>query len=158
MFLFDNVLDEWYFQASARTFTHPTMRSIFYIFCFVIFVLIATGIISLVAILYIIAIAFIVLWELSAKLLPKKQVEEEYIIFPDLISRLQDIPKNKNYPEHAVQCDGCGGYGCTICEDNGWLPEGHHRARHCANENCLRSIPPHQVAVYCKNECAFKDA
>lgn len=132
------------------------MRSTFNVLCIIIFM--AIGIIILVAVIYLVAIAFILIWRVCAKLLPKKHVEEKYIVFPDLISRLHDIPKNKNYPEHAVQCDSCGGHGCTICEDNGWLPEGHFKARHCAYEKCLRSLPPNYVATYCSNECAFKDA
>ncbi len=69
-----------------------------------------------------------------------------------------DIPKDKNYPASAVQCDECGGWGCTTCRDKGWLPAGHPKGRKCAREECGNPIPPAQVAVYCSNECAYADA
>ena len=69
-----------------------------------------------------------------------------------------DIPKNKNYPPDAVQCDYCGGHGCTACDDKGWLPAGHPKGRLCLREACGKPIPPNQVAVYCCNQCAYDDA
>lgn len=75
-----------------------------------------------------------------------------------------DIPKDKNYPADAVQCDDCGGNGsfgltvCLTCHDKGWLPAGHIRGRTCARDGCTNPIPPGQVAVYCTNSCAFEDA
>ncbi len=69
-----------------------------------------------------------------------------------------NIPKDKSYPAGAVQCDGCGGWGCSICGDKGWLPAGHPRGRKCYREDCENPIPPEQVAVYCSNECAIADA
>jgi len=69
-----------------------------------------------------------------------------------------DIPKDKNYPADAAQCDGCGGWGCAACGDRGWVPPDHGRARKCHRDECGKLIPPTQVAVYCSNECAFLDA
>lgn len=69
-----------------------------------------------------------------------------------------DIPHDKSYPPDAVQCDQCGGWGCEVCEGNGWLPAGHARGRKCHRDGCDNPIPPSQVAVYCSNECAIKDA
>ena len=69
-----------------------------------------------------------------------------------------DIPKDKNYPLDAVQCDDCGGCGCSVCNNKGWLPKGHPKGRQYARENCGNPIPPAQVAVYCSNECAIADA
>jgi hypothetical protein len=69
-----------------------------------------------------------------------------------------DIPKDKNYPPDAVQCDSCGGHGCQGCENKGWLPQGDPFGRLCEREVCGKPIPPNHVAVYCSNECAFADA
>ena len=69
-----------------------------------------------------------------------------------------DIPKDKSYPRHAVQCDGCGGHGCGVCENKGWLPCNHVRGRRCANPNCSRYLEPDRVPVYCSNQCAMDDA
>lgn len=69
-----------------------------------------------------------------------------------------DIPKDKNYPPDAVQCDRCGGHGCPACEDKGWLPAGHPMGRYCECPGCGKPIPPAQVAVYCSNVCALEDA
>ncbi len=69
-----------------------------------------------------------------------------------------NIPKNEDYPADVVQCDGCGGNGCKICNDNGWLLHGHLNGRKCYREVCLNPIPPAQVAVYCSNKCATEDA
>jgi hypothetical protein len=69
-----------------------------------------------------------------------------------------DIPKDKNYPPDAVQCDECGGHGCKLCEDKGWLTKGDPDGRICARNGCDNPIPPAQVALYCSNACAFQDA
>jgi len=69
-----------------------------------------------------------------------------------------NIPKDKNYPGDAVQCDDCGGHGCGTCENKGWLPKDHPSGRRCEREECNNPIPPAQVAIYCSNECAFADA
>jgi len=69
-----------------------------------------------------------------------------------------DIPKDKNYPESAVQCDDCGGWGCVTCDDKGWLPHGHPKGRLCERDKCPNPIPPSQVAVYCSDGCARLDA
>ncbi len=69
-----------------------------------------------------------------------------------------NIPKNKNYPDTAGQCDQCGGHGCNTCDDKGWLPAGHPRIRICALAGCNQPIPPHQAAIYCSNACARHDA
>lgn len=69
-----------------------------------------------------------------------------------------DIPKDKNYPAGAGQCDGCGGNGCPICGTKGWLPAGHPRIRKCERSACGKPLVPDWVAVYCTNECAAADA
>lgn len=69
-----------------------------------------------------------------------------------------NIPKDKNYPPRAVQCNGCGGCGCRVCDDKGWLPHDHPKGRRCANDACGEPIPPGQVTVYCSNACAASDA
>lgn len=69
-----------------------------------------------------------------------------------------DIPRDKNYPPDAGQCDDCGGHGCQICDDKGWLPKDHRGIRKCTRDGCDAIIPPSQIAVYCTNECAFSDA
>ena len=69
-----------------------------------------------------------------------------------------DIPKDKNYPKDAVQCDDCGGHGCATCDDKGWLPANHPKGRKCHRPGCGNPIPPDQVAVYCSNQCAHDDA
>lgn len=70
-----------------------------------------------------------------------------------------DIPKDKNYPTNSVQCNSCGGHGCEDCDDKGWLfPIDHPNGRRCENEKCNLPLFPNQVALYCSNQCAFKDA
>jgi hypothetical protein len=69
-----------------------------------------------------------------------------------------DIPKDKRYPLDAVQCDGCGGNGCHVCEQKGWLPYGHARGRRCELEECPNYIKPGQTAIYCSSKCAQADA
>jgi len=69
-----------------------------------------------------------------------------------------DIPRDKNYPADAVQCDDCGGHGCDTCEHKGWLPKDHPKGRKCYREECSNPIPPEQTAVYCSNKCALDDA
>ena len=69
-----------------------------------------------------------------------------------------DIPKDKNYPTNSVQCDKCGGWGCLVCDNKGWLSEDHPNGRRCERKGCGNPIPPAQVAVYCSNECAVADA
>lgn len=66
-----------------------------------------------------------------------------------------DIPKDKNHPADAVQCNGCGGNGCAMCGDKGWLFAGDSNGRVCLK--CKKPIPPAHVAVYCSNECALQD-
>lgn len=85
-----------------------------------------------------------------------------------------DIPRDKNYPPNAGQCDACGGLGCPSCKGKGWIvstlakekraaellmgeeiPDG---IRRCENEDCRKPLPPNHVAVYCSNECAMRDA
>lgn len=68
------------------------------------------------------------------------------------------IPKDKNYPVDAVQCDECGGWGCAVCGQKGWLPKGHLRGRKCIKDGCNNPIPPAQVAIYCSSQCAHDDA
>ena len=70
-----------------------------------------------------------------------------------------NIPKVKPFPDNAVQCDSCGGHGCSDCEDKGWYPSsGHPNGRKCYRDACDNPIPPNQVAVYCTNKCAADDA
>lgn len=76
----------------------------------------------------------------------------------ECIQELGRIPKNKDWPSDAGQCDGCGGHGCGICEGKGWLPKGHVKIRLCENEACAKPLPPSHVAVYCSNQCAADDA
>ena len=68
------------------------------------------------------------------------------------------LPRDKTYPVGAAQCDGCGGHGCETCENKGWVPADHPRARKCYGDECSAFIPPHQVAVYCTDDCALADA
>lgn len=69
-----------------------------------------------------------------------------------------DIPKDKNYPAGAGQCDGCGGHGCEACQGKGWLAAGHPGIRRCEHPHCSAVLAPDHVAVYCTNECAAADA
>ena len=70
-----------------------------------------------------------------------------------------DIPRDKTYPANSVQCDGCGGNGCQICDGKGWLtPRDHPKGRKCENPVCRQPLHPAHVAVYCSNECAADDA
>jgi len=69
-----------------------------------------------------------------------------------------DIPKNKDYPADSAQCDHCGGLGCGICGDRGWVPSDHSHARRCERKGCRKIIPPDQWAIYCSNECGIQDA
>lgn len=68
------------------------------------------------------------------------------------------LPRDKSYPNDAVQCDGCGGRGCNVCDHKGWLPHGHPKGRKCHRDECPNPIPPSQIAVYCSNTCALADA
>ncbi len=77
---------------------------------------------------------------------------------PNQSPPVMDIPKDKNYPSDAVQCNGCGGHGCATCEDKGWLPAGHKGGRTCENAECNMPLPPNHVAVYCSSGCASADA
>lgn len=70
-----------------------------------------------------------------------------------------NIPKVKDFPDNSVQCNKCGGHGCDVCEERGWLtPRTHPAGRQCYRDGCNKPIPPDQVAVYCSNECAKEDA
>jgi hypothetical protein len=89
------------------------------------------------------------------------------------------IPKDKNFPADAAQCDECGGLGeawtreqaeqaaksgelreqsCRACSGRGWVSASSSRARRCAYEKCSKPIAPDCFAVYCSNECALADA
>ena len=70
---------------------------------------------------------------------------------------MRTFPQDKNYPPDAVQCGNCGGWGCEICGEKGWLSKNHPRGRKCEREGCNNPIPPSQFAIYCSNECAVMD-
>lgn len=69
-----------------------------------------------------------------------------------------DIPKDKNYPAGAGQCNDCGGHGCQTCDQKGWLKARHPKIRRCMNEGCDKPLDPDWVPVYCSNSCAMIDA
>ena len=94
-------------------------------------------------------------WEKSKKI--QKRIQD----YGDRFGRPRemDIPKDKSYPEQGVgQCDECGGHGCIVCHDTGWLSDNHRKVRRCHRHDCDNVIPPHQVAVYCTARCAVADA
>lgn len=67
------------------------------------------------------------------------------------------IPKDKNYPPDSVQCDKCGGLGCSVCEGRGWLTPGSHpNGKRCYH--CGAPLHPAHTAVYCSSQCAEDDA
>jgi hypothetical protein len=67
----------------------------------------------------------------------------------------RNIPRDKGYPSSAGQCDTCGGLGCDVCAERGWLAPGHPRTRRSI---CGRALSPRSVAAYCSVECAARDA
>ena len=70
-----------------------------------------------------------------------------------------DIPKYKNYPQDAVQCNNCGGRGCVTCNDKGWLtPQSHPNGRRCVYDLCGKPMAPNRFQVYCSIDCAIADA
>jgi hypothetical protein len=69
-----------------------------------------------------------------------------------------NIPKDKDYPPDAVQCNTCGGWGCRTCQNRGWLPAGSPLGRLCAYERCKKPLTSAHVAIYCTNRCAALDA
>lgn len=84
-----------------------------------------------------------------------------------------NIPRVKDWPAGAAQCDPCGGHGCEVCKNRGWfppmtkeeklaltlmLPVQFDPRRRCENPDCRNYIPPDCVAVYCSNDCAASDA
>jgi hypothetical protein len=78
-------------------------------------------------------------------------------LYPDRDVINRTIPNDKNYPADAVQCDRCGGWGCPLCGNRGWLPRDHSRGRRCYRDGCDNPLPPGQLSVYCSNECAYMD-
>lgn len=66
------------------------------------------------------------------------------------------IPKDKSFARTDAQCDECGGNGCELCDDKGWVPQDSRHARKCPA--CQRALQPTQIAVYCSTECAASDA
>ncbi|OJI08732.1 MAG: hypothetical protein COV08_03180 [Candidatus Vogelbacteria bacterium CG10_big_fil_rev_8_21_14_0_10_49_38] len=71
---------------------------------------------------------------------------------------MNGIPKKQPYPDDAVQCGGCGGWGCDLCDDHGWLtPRDHPNGRHCENQECDIPLAPDHIAVYCNDQCALAD-
>lgn len=71
---------------------------------------------------------------------------------------MMDIPADKNFPLDAAQCDNCGGWGCKLCGERGWVAADHALARKCERIDCPNLIPPAHVAVYCSTNCAMLDA
>ena len=70
-----------------------------------------------------------------------------------------NIPRDKGYPERGVgQCDECGGHGCLVCHNTGWLSDNHPKVRRCLNPSCDKVLPPFWEAVYCPTSCALDDA
>lgn len=69
-----------------------------------------------------------------------------------------DIPKDKDYPLGAGQCNDCGGHGCATCDGKGWLPKGHLKIRKCYRDECGNALAPDSVPVYCSGQCAMMDA
>ena len=69
-----------------------------------------------------------------------------------------NIPKDKDYPADAGQCNDCGGHGCATCDQKGWLPKGHPKIRKCSLEECGTPLAPDWVPVYCSGQCAMMDA
>lgn len=70
-----------------------------------------------------------------------------------------DIPRDKDFPPEAVQCDGCGGWGCDTCDQRGWLtPRSHPNGRKCLYAGCRKPLAPNYKPLYCSNNCASKDA
>jgi len=70
-----------------------------------------------------------------------------------------DIPKEKNFPSDSVQCNSCGGHGCSVCADKGWLePKDNPKGRRCLNPACGNFLSPDHIAVYCSDRCAYDDA
>ena len=68
-----------------------------------------------------------------------------------------DIPKNKDYPKDSVQCGECGGLGCALCMDKGWLtPKDHRLGRLCRKPDCNTPLAPNQF-VYCSDKCMHDD-
>ena len=68
-------------------------------------------------------------------------------------------PEQEGFHTKGVgQCDACGGYGCLVCYNSGFVSETSKHARHCHNDDCDRVIPPGQIAVYCTTGCALSDA
>lgn len=58
-----------------------------------------------------------------------------------------------------ANCAGCdAGNRCEVCKGLGALPPGHDRIRKCDNIDCQAPLLPDHVAVYCSNECAWRDA
>ncbi len=102
----------------------------------------------------------------------KKRIEMETFPYEDettsitmyLLRRVEDIPRDKTYPDDAVQCDDCGGSGyrhdqeCPTCGNKGWLPAGHPHRRICDNPDCGHALPPDHSGVYCTVQCAVADA
>jgi hypothetical protein len=69
-----------------------------------------------------------------------------------------DVPKDKHFPLDSVQCDSCGGNGCDVCGDKGWLtPANHPIGRRCEYAGCNMPLAPYSVSVYCSNVCADDD-
>lgn len=76
------------------------------------------------------------------------------------MTAIMDIPKDKNYPADAAQCDNCGGHGdgCPCCDEHGWVPADDPNARRCLREGCGKTLMPASPAVYCSVACAMADA
>ena len=70
-----------------------------------------------------------------------------------------DVPKDKTYPPDSVQCGNCGGKGCQVCDNRGWLtPVTNPNGNRCMYGLCNKPLPPNQTGVYCCDKCAANDA
>lgn len=67
-------------------------------------------------------------------------------------------PADMSFPDDAIQCGECGGWGCRCCGNRGWLSAGDRRGARCARLGCGKFLKPDHIAIYCCNECAAADA
>ena len=74
------------------------------------------------------------------------------------MSDYRTIPAIRPFPTGAVQCDRCGGHGCSGCEHCGWHADPKHPlGRKCLRYGCGQMIQPDRWGVYCSIKCANVD-